>query len=254
MMKPRDFLSAIGSTVTVADAAVMLQVSPDMATKILSRWTIQGWLERVGHGLYAPKPISSLDNPTVGEFAIAANIIGDKGYVCGWSAMSHHGLTEQIFNDISLNSFKWTRYKEVRLKNFTCCIFKIREKEAIGLEALWYHDKKVYVSDIHKTVLDVLAHPACGGGFMHIADCFRNYLTSEDCNIEQVLSYAKTSNAKGIFYKRFGYLLKLNNADKSHIDYCHSHITSGYYSLDPQIKSGKFCSRWQLIIPEYIKL
>jgi len=254
-MKPREFLSTIGSSITVADAAPILQTTQAAATKILSRWTKQGWLERVGQGLYVASPISSSDVSTIsGEFALVTDIIGIEGYICGWSALSHHGVTEQIFINLSLASFKWPRYKEVRLKKSKCCIFKISSKDAIGLEILWYQDKKIFISDIHKTIMDILAHPLWGGGLFHVVDCFRNYLSSTDCNINQVLKYAEGLNIIGVFYKRLGYLLEINNGNQAHIDHCYARKTSGYSPLDPKTKKGKLNTRWQLIIPEHIKI
>ena len=254
MIKPREFLLSIGATVNVSEASRILGVTPYIATRILSRWTKRGWFERVGQGIYVPNPIFSSGGVADEGFSVVPEIIGEEGYICGWSALSHHGVTEQIFIDISLASFKWTRYKVIRLKKSKCCIFKIKLQDLIGLEVLWYQDKKVFISDIHKTILDILVNPACGGGFAHVVDCFRSYFDSNDCNIDQILKYAKSLNVKGPFYKRLGYLLEIVGGDSLHIEYCYLRKTSGYLPLDPQIKEGKFCSRWKLIIPEYIKI
>lgn len=252
-MKPREFLLSIGSAVTVVDAAAILNIKAAAATKILSRWTKQGWLERVGHGLYVPNPLSSTEvSSSDGGFAIVSDIIGEEGYICGWSALMYHGITEQIFHDLSLASFKWSRNKKIKLQKSTCYIYKIHLKDTIGLKVLWHNNKKVFISDMHKTILDILSHPSCGAGFMHVVDCFRNYFNSSDCNIDQILKYAEASKIKGVFYKRLGYLLEVNKGDQTHIDYCFAHKSSGYSRLDPKTKEGSFCSRWQLIIPKYI--
>lgn len=52
----------IGSLFTTSDAATALNVSNIEASKMLSRWVIQGWLTRVRRGLYAIVPLEAVNN------------------------------------------------------------------------------------------------------------------------------------------------------------------------------------------------
>ena len=49
-----------GDIVRIADAERALDVSRTVAAKLLSRWSGQGWLRRVGPGAYAPVSLDSL--------------------------------------------------------------------------------------------------------------------------------------------------------------------------------------------------
>ena len=69
----------------------------------------------------------------------------------------------------------------------------------------WYENRKVFISDIYKTILDVLVNSVWGGGFVHVVDFFRGYFNSDDRNIDQILKYAEFSKIKGSFYKRCSY-------------------------------------------------
>ena len=46
-------------TISVPEAASILQVSPSEASKMLSKWAGKGWLSRVRQGIYVPVPIES---------------------------------------------------------------------------------------------------------------------------------------------------------------------------------------------------
>ena len=39
---------------------------------------------------------------------------------------------------------------------------------------------RVLVSDIHRTIVDILDEPVVGGGGQHVADCVANYLEHDD--------------------------------------------------------------------------
>lgn len=253
-MKPRAFLKLIGANITNVQAATILQTSSIETAKILNRWTTQGWLIRIGRGLYATNPASSNETSALdNSLSIVPAIMGKKGYVCGWSAAEHWGITEQIFNDISIASYKWKRPKKIALHNCICFVFSVSSESIIGTQVLWYQDQKVLISDLHKTILDILARPGWGGGLAHSVDCFRNYLTQEKHDVKQILDYAEQIKVKGVFYKRLGYLLELMGGSKVHIEHCYFKKTSGYSALDPKIPQGRLCSRWNLIIPENVK-
>ena len=76
------------------DAAISIDIQQTQLSKILSTLTQRGWLLRLRRGLYAgtgtlPGTIQ------VHSFAIATRLI-EPSAISHWSAMQHHGLTEQI--------------------------------------------------------------------------------------------------------------------------------------------------------------
>ncbi len=54
-----------GDIIHIADAEKVLELSRTEASKLLSRWTQQGWLRRVGSGKYAAVPLGSLESDHV---------------------------------------------------------------------------------------------------------------------------------------------------------------------------------------------
>lgn len=61
--RARERLSAVLQTakdlVTIEDAMKALSLERHAAAKVLSRWQYQGWLKRVGRGIYAPIPLDA---------------------------------------------------------------------------------------------------------------------------------------------------------------------------------------------------
>lgn len=52
-------LRRAGEVVSVDDVSSILQVERQAATKLLARWSEQGWMRRLRRGFYAPVPLAS---------------------------------------------------------------------------------------------------------------------------------------------------------------------------------------------------
>lgn len=92
---------AAGDIVHIADAERVLDISRSDAAKLLSRWSGQGWLRRVGPGAYAPVDLTSLGSQQVLDDPwVLVPALYDPAYIGGRTAAEHWDLTEQIFRDI----------------------------------------------------------------------------------------------------------------------------------------------------------
>src|ERR1035437_8835384 len=58
-------VSGAGDTICVDDAVRLLNLDRTTAAKFLARWTLQGWLRRVGRGVYVPVSLDSLSSEHV---------------------------------------------------------------------------------------------------------------------------------------------------------------------------------------------
>ncbi len=89
-------------TISVKEAAGILNVASTDAAKMLSRWAKKGWMSRVRRGLYVPVPLESrtADVPIEDPWLIAERLY-KPCYIGGWSAAEYLELTEQtlIFDD-----------------------------------------------------------------------------------------------------------------------------------------------------------
>src|SRR5690349_14008628 len=93
-------LRATKEVVSVAIASQTLGFNRRRAAQVLSRWCAQGWLLRIGPGLYVPVPLDMAGSEQVisDPWILVPTLFG-QCYIGGWTAAHHWDLTEQLFNE-----------------------------------------------------------------------------------------------------------------------------------------------------------
>src|ERR1035437_5894347 len=93
-------LRASKEVVSVDVASHTLGISRSAAAKLLSRWTEQAWLRRIGRGLYVSVPLDLAGSEQViaDPWALVPELYGEC-YIGGWTAAHHWDLTEQLLNE-----------------------------------------------------------------------------------------------------------------------------------------------------------
>ena len=238
-------------TVSVADAAEIIGVSPTDAAKMLARWTRKGWFSRVKQGLYIPVPLESRtpDIPLEDPWLIAERLYSPC-YIGGWSAAEHWDLTEQIFRTVVVMTVRKPRERSPTMKGTTFMLRTVSDKAMFGLKSVWRGQVKVSVSDPTRTMLDMLDDPGLGGGIRSTTDMFCNYLRSENKNLELLIEYAERLD-NGAVFKRLGFLLERSMPEEVNSIYkCRTKLTTGNAKLDPQLGADRLITRWRLWVPE----
>jgi predicted transcriptional regulator of viral defense system len=244
-------LRASGDLVRVYDAEAVLKISRVEAAKRLSRWTAQGWLHRVGSGLYVPVAIDMLGaKQVIDDPWILVPTLFAPCYVGGRTAAEHWDLTEQLFKDIVVvtgQSLRRTR----QLRHGTQFTLKhvSRADNLFGTKTVWRLHSRVLVSDVHRTIIDMLDDPSLGGGIQHVADCFYAYLTRTDRDDDSLLTYAERLG-NGAIFKRLGFLSERMENSGSLTDACIARLTTGVARLDPALECPVSMPRWRLQIPQ----
>ena len=140
-------IRATKGTISVADAAGILGVSPTDAAKMLSRWASKGWLSRVRRGLYITVPLESKtpDVPLEDPWIIAERVYFPC-YIGGWSAGEYWDLTEQIFRTVVVMTTQAPRTRTPTIKGIPFLIRTVSEKALFGLKPVWRGQVKISVS------------------------------------------------------------------------------------------------------------
>jgi len=125
----------------------------------------------------------------------------------------------------------------------------INPDKIFGLEYVWHENIKIAISDLHRTILDLLDEPAFGGGIHHVIDCFAEYLRHERRNDEKLISYAERLG-NGAIFKRLGFLAERESGSTYLIDACRQRMTKGNAKLEPTMPSPRLVTRWRLWVPE----
>jgi predicted transcriptional regulator of viral defense system len=251
--RPRPRLAAVlratDRLVRVDDVMATLGLDRPAAAKTLARWHAQGWFQRMGPGLYAPIPLDAfateqvLDDPW-----ILVPALFDPGYIGGWTAAEHWDLTEQLFRDILVFTAKPLRARQHIVHGISFALRHIQPAGIFGTRTIWRGRVKVQISDIHRTIIDMLADPSAGGGIRHVADCLTAYLKHKDADPSTLIRYAETLN-NGAVFKRLGFLASTFPDQTALVEACRTRLTQGNAKLDPKLKCTKLVKAWRLWIP-----
>lgn len=243
-------IQAAGDVVRIENAAQVLDISRAQAAKLLSRWAEQGWLRRVGTGAYVPVQLELLDaEQVVQDPWILVPALFAPAYIGGRTATEHWDLTEQIFRDIVVFTARPVRAKTLERQNAVFTLKHIREDLIFGTKPVWRSQTKIAVSDIHRTIVDMLNDPAIGGGIQHVADCFAQYMQRRDSDAAILIAYADRIG-NGAIFKRLGFLAEQHRLGESLLAACKDRLTKGHAKLDPALDCSRLVTRWRLWVPK----
>jgi len=238
-------------TISVADAAAILNLPGTDVAKMLARWAKKGWISRVRRGLYIPVPLESdtADIPLDDPWVVASRLY-EPCYIGGWSAAEYWDLTEQIFRTIVVMTTQRPRGRSVSIKGTEFLLRNVPDKAMFGLKPVWRGPVKIDVSDPTRTILDMLSDPQFGGGIRSVVDMFGNYLNSDKKDLSLLISYADQSG-NGAVFKRLGFLLERYAPDEGlTMEECKNRLSSGNAKLDPALPADRLITRWRLWVPE----
>lgn len=244
-------IGSAGDVIDVDDAVRILHMDRTEAAKSLARWTNQGWLRRVGRGNYVAASLDALDQEHVLDDPwVLVPALFSPGYVGGRSAAEHWDLTEQIFNDIMVITARPLRTKSQRRHGATFTLKHIAPDKIFGTTNVWRGRSKVPVSDVHRTIIDMLDDPAIGGGIRQVADCLDEYFRHSERDDDRLTEYA-VRLGNGAVFKRLGFLAEAESSAARLIEACRKRLTGGRAKLDPALDAPRLVSRWKLWIPPF---
>ena len=243
-------LRATKDAISIQDTAHTLGLSRTAAAKLLSRWRKQGWLRRIGRGLYVRVPIDLADSEQVVEdpWVLVPALFG-QCYIGGWTAAHHWDLTDQLFNETVVFTTRRVSAKRVAAQGVTFVLHHIGEQRLFGLKSLWRGTSRVNISDPARTLIDMLAMPETGGGIDHVAECLATYANSASFDSSLLIRHAEQLG-NGAVYKRLGFLAQALLHHEELAKACGARMTQGHAQLDPARPSRHLQTAWRLWVPE----
>ena len=239
-----------GDIVRIADAERALDVSRTAAAKLLSRWAGQGWLRRVGPGAYAPVSLDSLFSEQVLDDPwVLVPALYDPAYIGGRTAAEHWDLTEQIFRDIVVLTERPVRAGSQERHGAKFTLRHVRADMMFGTRSVWRGRTRIAVSDVHRTIVDMLDDPELGAGIQHVDDCLASYFDRKDRDDERLVAYADRIG-NGAIFKRLGFMAERRSGGTALLDACREQLTQGNARLDPTLPCRRLVTRWRLFVPE----
>jgi len=246
----RTVLQAGGAVITVAEAATALACSRLTAAKCLARWQEQGWLRRVRRGVYVPVPLTAAPaEPVIDDPWVVVPSLFAPGYVGGASAAFHWGLTARPFPTVVVYTARAIRQTSQTVQGIPFTLRRVAPANLFGIQVVWQRRVSIPVSDLHRTLLDLLNDPALGGGIPEVAACLQAYLGHAEANPGTLVAYAERLG-NGAVFKRLGFLAERGGAPPGLVAACAARLTQGNARLDPARLSPRLLRRWRLWLPE----
>jgi predicted transcriptional regulator of viral defense system len=216
--------------ISVDEIETTLEVPPNTAREIASRLTEKGWLDRLFPGTYLIVPLSAGEEAvyTTHEYLIAAHV-AEPMYIGYYSALSHHGLTEQVPRSVYVVTP--TRAQSREIHGVPYRVTTVTERKFFGFEPTSIEGTTVQVSDLEKTLVDCADHPEFCGGLRELATAMRT-ADGRGYAWDTVGEYLKRLD-NGAATKRIVYLADQLGIDLPAREELVASFTSGYSLLDP---------------------
>ena len=229
-----------------------LEIPESYATVLLSSLVKGRWLQRLRRSLYA---LSDIQIP---PFAIAARLV-EPSAISHWSALNHHGLTEQIPQAV----FAFTPVKVVTPSMRGGAIAQPKEHHAwhigsvryhyvtvkseyyFGIEQVWINEQfRIPITDRERTVLETFISPRLFGGIGEALSLIDQNAARLDIKrlVDYAVRYKKASVAK-----RLGWALEREGILQKTLSPLRMIPLTGIAILDPtRPRGGHYNSRWQI--------
>jgi predicted transcriptional regulator of viral defense system len=221
---------------------------PENTKEVMHSLAKKKWVLPLKRGLYAIVPmevgVSGADSFVMHSFVIASYLV-EPYYIGFWSALNHHGLTEQIPRTTFMATTK--AKKPLEILNSEYYFVRLEKKKFFGTEEVEIEKRAVAISTKGKTVADCLDHPEHTGGIDEVARSI--YFNKEEIDIEKVFEYGREMGNITIL-KRLGHILEKTGLLETHQKSFQGFTPSkGFSVLDPlSPRRGTYNSRWGLLV------
>jgi predicted transcriptional regulator of viral defense system len=236
------------TTFSIDDARQVLGPKTNDSTRqFLERLQRKGWIQRIRRGQFVVIPLSSGEErtPQLHEFLVAMEIVSPAA-IAYWSALNHHGMTEQLPRTVFVATNHPIRHRPKETLGITFKIVSLRPSKFFGLIRDWIDERPFWITDKEKTIIDGLDLPKYIGGVGEIVKALTKMWSELDQ--AKLLDYsAKIGNSA--VAKRLGFLMETLGLGNSEVLRKAASLSPGFSSLDPTLpKLGKHNRQWNLLI------
>jgi len=188
------------------------------------------------------------------EFEIAM-ALARRAAISHWSALHHHGLTEQGPRKVFVLTTTDTPIPQARRKKAGqtgggCRVgrtlyrfIRVKPRRFFGTRKVWVGDARVTVTDPERTLLDGLMMPRHCGDFAEVLHAFE--ARGDRLDLKRIIDYALRLDAATV--KRLGWVLERQGMDPARLEPLLNVPVKGYRTLDPTgPRKGPCNRRWMI--------
>lgn len=216
-----------------------------------------GMLTRLRRGIYARTgPV--LGNNQIHSFAIATQLVVPSA-ISHWSALNHHGLTEQVPHIVTAFTTKKVVTPSMRnpenknsrghhawvIDNIRYEYITVKKKYFFGIENIWLDEfTQIPITDRERTMLELFISSRNFGGINEAIGIIQEHFNTLnfDKMVEYACMYGKISVAK-----RLGWTLENAGVQESVVKSLLDINATGYHLLDPaRPREGSYDKKWMI--------
>jgi len=235
-------------TFSIEEARQILGHQADDPTRqFLDRLQHKGWIQRIKRGRFTVIPLSSGEerNSQLHEFLVAMELVSPSA-IAYWSALNHHGMTEQLPRTVFVATNHPVRHPSRDALGWTFKIVSLRSKKFFGVVQDWIGENPFWITDKEKTIIDGLDLPKYVGGVGEIAKALT--MVWKDLDEAKLIEYAAKIGNSAVA-KRLGFLMEVFRLGKPELLRNATSLGNGFSPLDPTLpRRGKYNRRWGLLI------
>jgi len=231
---------------------VLRHKKDDPTPQFLERLQSKGWIRRIRRGRFAVIPLSSGEDrsPQLHEFVVAMEIVS-PAVIAYWSALNHHGMSEQLPRTVFVATDHPVRRQPGEVLGVNYKIVSLRPGKIFGVITDWINEIPFKVTDREKTIIDGLDLPQYVGGTSEIAKALK--VSWKKLDEKKLRKYAAKIGNSAVA-KRLGFLMEglgLGDVEALRVSLPRA---AGFSPLDPTMpKKGKYNRRWGLLVNAEIK-
>ena len=179
----------------------------------------------------------------------------EPAMISHWSALHHHGLTEQVPRNVFVLTTKGTwipRSRESKQRqpsgsyavgDTTYRFVQVKCDRFFGAEKVWVGDARVSVTDLERTLLDGLSMPQHCGDFAEVIHAFQ--IAKDQLDSRRITEYAVRLGVTTA--KRLGWILEAQGVSSRELEGLAALPIKGYRKLDPTgPRKGPCNSQWMI--------
>jgi len=224
--------------------------------RVLQELEQSGWTARLKRGVYVIDG-TQLSEP-VHAFAIATQLVKPSA-ISGWSALHHHGLTDQVPHIITVMTTRKVQPPSMRtlrsakerhlwmVMNLSIAFVTVTQSRFIGIEDIWVNAvDRAPITDRERTVLDLFLSPKRYGGIAEGISILEEH--RDEIDLAVLLGYARSMGTVAVL-KRLGWVLEHIGVDTRVTRPLREVPTQSWHLLDPtRGSSGIIDPRWHIRI------
>lgn len=219
------------------------------------------------------KKVKRYISGNVSNFSIALSL-EKNSYLCHYSAIYLHNLTENIPKNIYINveqKDKGLKNNEnliqenidrafsrpMRLTNKICTIndskvFILNGKNVqnIGVKELYFEDEVLKITNMERTLIDITVRPSYAGGVNEVLNAY--ILAKGKISVNKLLSILKTLNYTYPYHQSIGFYLEKAGYSEKVIKLVEKIEIKNDFYLTYQMKEKEYSKKWRLFFPRGI--